>query len=144
MPLLGHLFLLFFHGGPPFFRWGLFCPGGAENTLPKTGKARQNKRKTAKSSGFSPKDKPLPKKNSFKRRQTAAKQHACQNSLGGMSMAANNNGNIKVVRLKGEIDHHNAQRLRQMLDELIEREKVRDLVLDMAAVELMDSSGIGL
>lgn len=49
-----------------------------------------------------------------------------------------------AVRLKGDIDHHNAARLRASLDRLIENKRPRRLVLDFGEVSLMDSSGIGL
>ncbi len=49
-----------------------------------------------------------------------------------------------AVRLKGDIDHHSAARLRASLDKLIETKRPKRLVLDFREVSLMDSSGIGL
>lgn len=51
----------------------------------------------------------------------------------------------KIVRLSGELDHHNAAPLKEKLDKLIhaQGEGFR-LVLDFRDVTLMDSSGIGL
>ncbi len=49
-----------------------------------------------------------------------------------------------AVRLKGDIDHHSAVRLRASLDKLIETKRPKRLVLDFREVSLMDSSGIGL
>ncbi len=48
-----------------------------------------------------------------------------------------------VVRLSGEIDHHNAVRLRGDVDELLLGKRPRRLVLDLARVDFMDSAGIG-
>ena len=49
-----------------------------------------------------------------------------------------------VVCLEGELDHHCAQTVRQELDQLIEDERVRNLVIDMQGLTFMDSSGIGV
>ena len=44
----------------------------------------------------------------------------------------------------GEIDHHNAEGLRNKIDEAIESAYPEILVLDFGGVTFMDSSGIGL
>lgn len=51
---------------------------------------------------------------------------------------------IMTVQLCGEIDHHNARRIRETTDRLIQQKKPRELRLDLSAVDFMDSSGIGL
>lgn len=43
-----------------------------------------------------------------------------------------------------ELDHHVAQRLCRELDSLIEVYQIKELVLDFANTEFMDSSGIGV
>jgi len=49
---------------------------------------------------------------------------------------------VKVVRLEGEVNHHNAQQLDDSLTEHVERgERV---ILDMANISLMTSPGLGL
>lgn len=48
------------------------------------------------------------------------------------------------IRLLGEIDHHNAVHMRGRIDELISEYNPKRLVLEMAGVNLMDSSGLGL
>ena len=53
-------------------------------------------------------------------------------------------GNGLVVRLRGELDHSAAERLRGELDGLIERTRAKRLLLDMSELDFMDSSGIGL
>lgn len=46
--------------------------------------------------------------------------------------------------ISGEIDHHNAAKLRNDIDEAIENAYPEVLVLDFGGVTFMDSSGIGL
>lgn len=53
-------------------------------------------------------------------------------------------GNNIVVALSGEIDHHNAAFLRKGIDKLIYEKKPPKLILDLSAIEFMDSSGLGL
>ncbi len=53
-------------------------------------------------------------------------------------------GNGLVVRLRGELDHSAAERLRGELDGLIERTRAKRLLLDLSELDFMDSSGIGL
>ena len=49
-----------------------------------------------------------------------------------------------AVRLRVEIDHHSAKRIRERIDTELFREKPGLLVLDFSQVSFMDSSGIGL
>jgi stage II sporulation protein AA (anti-sigma F factor antagonist) len=46
--------------------------------------------------------------------------------------------------ISGEIDHHNAAKLRNDIDEAVESAYPEFLVLDFGGVTFMDSSGIGL
>ncbi len=50
----------------------------------------------------------------------------------------------ETVRLRGEIDHHSASVLRRELDTLICSHTPKTLLLDLSAVDFMDSSGLGL
>ena len=43
----------------------------------------------------------------------------------------------------GEIDHHNAKRLRERIDSQLFSKKPGGLILDFSSVRFMDSSGIG-
>jgi stage II sporulation protein AA (anti-sigma F factor antagonist) len=52
--------------------------------------------------------------------------------------------NTTVAYINGDIDHHNAARLRDSLDKKIERGRLKSLVLDFSQVNFMDSSGIGM
>lgn len=49
-----------------------------------------------------------------------------------------------TVFLEGEIDHHIAKRMRNEIDEMLDRQRPKTLVLDFRSVTFMDSSGIGL
>ncbi len=49
-----------------------------------------------------------------------------------------------TVALNGELDHFSAMNIRRELDELISDPGVRHLMLDMADLKFMDSSGIGV
>ena len=46
--------------------------------------------------------------------------------------------------LLGDIDHHNAKKIREEIDDAVIRCKPRELILDFGGVHFMDSSGIGL
>ena len=54
------------------------------------------------------------------------------------------NGTVLKIKLRGEIDHHSAVSVRSSMDELIRRRRPDELVIDMSAVDFMDSSGLGL
>ena len=53
-------------------------------------------------------------------------------------------GNVLVVSLIGELDHHSAEEVRVKIDDRISRENIRKLVLDFSGVTFMNSSGIGV
>lgn len=46
--------------------------------------------------------------------------------------------------LKGELDHHHTERLREEIDAETRAKRPKELILDFKEVEFMDSSGIGL
>lgn len=52
--------------------------------------------------------------------------------------------NILVVELLGELDHHEAQHIREGIDEAAQANGAKCLVLDFSKVRYMDSSGIGV
>ncbi len=60
-----------------------------------------------------------------------------------MVFRAENRDNKLTVYLSGELDHHGAGKLRDEVDMVIERAKPKELVLDFADINFMDSSGIG-
>lgn len=49
-----------------------------------------------------------------------------------------------VVRLSGDIDHHEAKSVREAIDDAVTRSGAAQLELDFGDVSFMDSSGIGL
>ena len=53
-------------------------------------------------------------------------------------------GEILKIKLRGEIDHHSAVAVRSAIDDMIRSKRPSKLIIDMSAIELMDSSGLGL
>ena len=49
-----------------------------------------------------------------------------------------------ILTLHGEIDHHNAVRIRTEMDALLYEERPKRTVMDLSHIEFMDSSGLGL
>ncbi len=49
-----------------------------------------------------------------------------------------------IVTCTGELDHHHAERVRNMIDMAIETRNIKDLVFDFSTLSFMDSSGIGM
>jgi stage II sporulation protein AA (anti-sigma F factor antagonist) len=49
-----------------------------------------------------------------------------------------------TARLSGELDHYGAGRVREALDAKIELSQPKEFVLDLANIDFMDSSGLGL
>ncbi len=61
-----------------------------------------------------------------------------------MEMTSQNKDGKMIVFLKGEIDHHSAREMRDNIDRLIFLHRPDTLILDLAGIEFMDSSGLGL
>lgn len=61
-----------------------------------------------------------------------------------MELNATRKGRQVKAMLIGELDHHNAERIREALDALIADPAINELVLDMSGVQFMDSSGLGV
>ncbi|MGL4452539.1 MAG: anti-sigma F factor antagonist [Sarcina sp.] len=53
-------------------------------------------------------------------------------------------GNLLIVELSGELDHHSAQEVRVKIDDRLDRFDIKKLVFDFSEVSFMDSSGIGV
>lgn len=53
-------------------------------------------------------------------------------------------GNLLLVELSGELDHHSAQEVRVKVDDRLDRFDVKKLVFDFSNITFMDSSGIGV
>ena len=61
-----------------------------------------------------------------------------------MSVQINVAGEVVTASLVGEIDHHTAKEMREVIDSAVELNMPTLLVLDFKDVSFMDSSGIGL
>lgn len=55
-----------------------------------------------------------------------------------------NSGELLIVYIFGEIDHHSAYEMRETVDYEISKNKPKHLILDFKNVTFMDSSGVGL
>ena len=53
-------------------------------------------------------------------------------------------GDVLRLTLHGEIDHHSAVGVRTEIDSIVYEERPQILILDLSAIEFMDSSGLGL
>ena len=51
--------------------------------------------------------------------------------------------NILIVTLKGELDHNSAEEVRVKIDDKIDMNEAKNIILDFSGVSFMDSSGIG-
>ena len=53
-------------------------------------------------------------------------------------------GNCLTIRVPEELDHHNAERIRAGADEVLEKQRISQVVFDFQDTVFMDSSGIGV
>ncbi len=49
-----------------------------------------------------------------------------------------------IVSLSGELDHHSAKEVKDMVEEVIKNHGVLNLIFDFSNLTFMDSSGIGI
>jgi len=49
-----------------------------------------------------------------------------------------------IIRLNEELDHHNAIRIRDKADKMIERNHIKHIIFDFSGASFMDSAGIGV
>jgi len=61
-----------------------------------------------------------------------------------MGLKIDIHGRVLVSAPQGELDHHQAERLRPQIDSAYDKSPCKHLVLNMADVSFMDSSGIGM
>lgn len=52
--------------------------------------------------------------------------------------------NCLTIYLPNELDHHNAEEIRKLSDQLIERNYIKHIIFDFRETNFMDSSGIGV
>lgn len=51
---------------------------------------------------------------------------------------------VLCIRLIGELDHHYADKLRELATQAIEDNNIRHIVLNLESLTFMDSSGLGV
>ncbi len=51
---------------------------------------------------------------------------------------------ILIISLCGELDHHTAKEVKNLIEEVIKNRNVKNLVFDFSNLNFMDSSGIGV
>ncbi len=61
-----------------------------------------------------------------------------------MPVSCSAENRILTVSLSGEVDHHRAREMMQVLDREIDMELPRSLTVDLGGVSFMDSSGIAV
>ncbi len=61
-----------------------------------------------------------------------------------MKVQINTGHGIISVRLLGELDHHNAEKIRNLIEDKINEKGIYHLIIDLSQLDFMDSSGIGL
>ncbi|HHU73606.1 MAG TPA: anti-sigma F factor antagonist [Clostridiales bacterium] len=49
-----------------------------------------------------------------------------------------------IIRLNDELDHHNALKIREKADRLIDRNHIKHIIFDFSGSDFMDSAGIGV
>lgn len=51
---------------------------------------------------------------------------------------------VLIISLNAELDHHLADEMREVIDEIIDTRGVRNIIFDFTKIGFMDSAGIGL
>ena len=51
---------------------------------------------------------------------------------------------VLIVRLEGELDHHEAEKLRNKWKNMMYQNNIKHVILNLEALEFMDSSGLGV
>lgn len=51
---------------------------------------------------------------------------------------------VLCIRLSGELDHHTADDLRKQASKVIEKNEIHHIILNLAQLSFMDSSGLGV
>lgn len=61
-----------------------------------------------------------------------------------MLIAANKESDTIVVQIDGELDHHTAVLVKNKLDDMLNDQGIKNIVIDISDLNFMDSSGVGL
>jgi len=51
---------------------------------------------------------------------------------------------VLCIRLKGELDHHTAEKLRKQAESAIKKYNIQHIILNLGGLSFMDSSGLGV
>lgn len=60
-----------------------------------------------------------------------------------MELSYYKKGDALIIDFVGELDHHSSEEIRAKVDDIIDREQGKKVILDFYNVTFMDSSGIG-
>ena len=61
-----------------------------------------------------------------------------------MEITTRYRNNVLVVTLKGELDHHTADGLRQIVEKELDKDIAQHVLLNLSGLKFMDSSGLGV
>ena len=61
-----------------------------------------------------------------------------------MEINLNIKKNTLTASLSGELDHHNAKKVKDTIEEIIKNKEIKNLIFDFSDLSFMDSSGIGV
>ncbi len=76
--------------------------------------------------------------------QDAGKQEKMNNNKGEEGTSYEISQRCLIIRLNEELDHHNAIRIREKADKLIDRHNIKHIIFDFSGAGFMDSAGIGV
>lgn len=62
----------------------------------------------------------------------------------GLNIEMKKHKDVLLVRLRGELDHHTAEDVRQRIDRELHQGRYAHVVLNLAELSFMDSSGLGV
>lgn len=61
-----------------------------------------------------------------------------------MEISARIQNGVLICTLAGELDHHSAKEVKDLIETVIKNRGVKNLIFDFSALKFMDSSGIGV
>jgi stage II sporulation protein AA (anti-sigma F factor antagonist) len=61
-----------------------------------------------------------------------------------LSISMEVKSDVLCIRLEGELDHHTAEELRTQVTNMVEKNGIHHIVLNMEQLSFMDSSGLGV
>ncbi|MBM7646231.1 stage II sporulation protein AA (anti-sigma F factor antagonist) [Scopulibacillus daqui] len=51
---------------------------------------------------------------------------------------------VLCIRLEGELDHHTAESLRNQVNDVLQKQTINHIILNLGELQFMDSSGLGV